>query len=463
MDITPGGIKSVSVFDPSSGTAVKVDAVRNLSYNEEDQYFTTGNGLRRIVGTRRMLSFECLDHENVKIIQDWADGTVDVQAVGLGVSHNIQWYEDSFVNITPITMAFGANNGYKVELVNNLRSASVYTNANLMQYQGWTDSTIGGVPDGWTLVTNSGTATGGSATVEWNSTTNEATITIRYGTVTGNNEFIYIRSPYIPLPMQDESVTLSATRVSYTINNYESDFSAGFDGWTKTTLSDTATIEDGIFGEDDVLKIYAEPTNQLHTIGRDDTANPANGGVMVFDYYIPSSNTNVDGIRVSDGSTWDASIDVTYDSWQTASYERSVWANDRVSLRLESNGSQTFTGAGPGDDIVYFKNIRFYTPFTDDAYDEARAQIEYRMYEWASPTTYTQLAERTIIPVDGGTEAIRVGDTRQLSSTGDVYAFAMWLSMNKLPSQNPSTIDVYQWVVKDPAIRSDGAITVTKY
>jgi hypothetical protein len=263
--------------------------------------------------------------------------------------------------------------------------------------------------------------------------------------------------------MQDESVTLSATRVSYTINNYESDFSAGFDGWTKTTLSDTATIEDGIFGEDDVLKIYAEPTSQIHSIGRDDTANPANGGVIVFDYYIPSSNTNVDGIRISDGSTWDVSIDVTYDSWQTASYERSVWGNDRVSLRLESNGSQTFTGAGPGDDIVYFKNIRFYTPFTDDAYDEARAQIEYRMYEWASPTTYTQLAERTIIPVDGGTESIRVGDTRQLSSTGDVYAFAMWLSMNKLPSQNPSTIDVYQWVVKDPAIRSDGAITVTKY
>jgi len=263
--------------------------------------------------------------------------------------------------------------------------------------------------------------------------------------------------------MQDEGVTLSVTRVSYTINNYESDFSAGFDGWTEGSLSDTATIEDGIFGEDDVLKIYAEPTNQLHGIGRDDTANPANGGVVVFDYYIPSSNTNVDGIRVSDDSTWDASIDVTYDSWQTASYERSVWGNDRVTLRLESNGSQTFTGAGPGDDIVYFKNIRFYTPFTDDAYDETFAQIEYRMRYWSSPTSFPQLTERTVIPIDGGTEPIRVGDTRYLSSTGDVYGFTYYISFNSQSYQSASTLDVYRLVVKDPAIRADGAITVTKY
>lgn len=200
MDITPGGIKTVSVFDPSSGSVVQIDAVRELSYDEEDQYFTTGNGLRRVVGTRRLLSFECLDHENVKILEDWADGTVDVNAVAIGLSHNVQFYENAFLNVVPVTRAFGANNGYRVEIMNNLRDASVYTNANLGWYKGWNDSTATGVPDGYVEESNAL-----NMSVSFNTSSSEATVVTTFD---GTSQYGWLYAE-IPIPVSGGQVTAS--------------------------------------------------------------------------------------------------------------------------------------------------------------------------------------------------------------------------------------------------------------
>jgi len=200
MDITPGGIKSVSVFDVNSSTVVQVDAVRGFEYSEEDQYFTTGNGLRRIVGTRRIMSFECLDHDSVQILKDWADSTVDVNAVAIGLSHNVQFYEDSFVNIVPITSSFGANNAYRVDVVNTLRDASAYTNANLAWYKGWNDSTATGVPDGY-----SEDDSAANMAVTFNATSFEATVDVDFDSPSQYG-WLYTE---IPIPVAGAQVTAS--------------------------------------------------------------------------------------------------------------------------------------------------------------------------------------------------------------------------------------------------------------
>jgi hypothetical protein len=140
------------------------------------------------------------------------------------------------------------------------------------------------------------------------------------------------------------------------VYRYFSDFSSVTDGWNATRATRTANI-DGIAGQDDCLRVYASSdANSTHYIGRSGTLVPNRWYRVSLDYYIPSGNTNVNGIRLATGATsevWD-----TIGSWTTASLIL-YYTNPSLVIYQLKNGSINFTGAGVvTDDLIYIKNIK---------------------------------------------------------------------------------------------------------
>ncbi|SEM75220.1 hypothetical protein SAMN04489760_14218 [Syntrophus gentianae] len=141
---------------------------------------------------------------------------------------------------------------------------------------------------------------------------------------------------------------------------YASDFSSGTDSWTPTRGTRTGNV-DGIAGVSDCLSFYASSdANTSHYIARSGTLIPYMYYKVILDYYIPSGNTNLDGIRV--GGTGTANALRATGSWVTDA-ESIIFTTTATSLIImaEANFNSSFTGAGStSDDLFYVKNIRVF-------------------------------------------------------------------------------------------------------
>jgi hypothetical protein len=87
---------------------------------------------------------------------------------------------------------------------------------------------------------------------------------------------------------------------------YTSDFSAGVDGWTGTSLTVAGNV-DGIGGRDNVLSITCTSTGSSGTPRADRTIFPAEDinkpGEIKIALYRPSSNTTITGLRLNNSSS----------------------------------------------------------------------------------------------------------------------------------------------------------------
>ncbi|SEM79108.1 hypothetical protein SAMN04489760_14815 [Syntrophus gentianae] len=141
---------------------------------------------------------------------------------------------------------------------------------------------------------------------------------------------------------------------------YTSDFSSGTDSWTPTRGTRTGNV-DSIAGVSDCLSFYASSdANTSHYIAKSGTLVPYMYYKVILDYYIPSGNTNLDGIRV--GGTGTANALRTTGSWVTDA-ESIIFTTTATSLIImaEANFNSSFTGAGSAsDDLFYIKNIRVF-------------------------------------------------------------------------------------------------------
>lgn len=152
----------------------------------------------------------------------------------------------------------------------------------------------------------------------------------------------------------------------------EKDYAQDVTGFDLTTLSDTVSvvngISDGTTSKDNVLKMYAEGSTQVHSIRNNDDAASLSGRLVrvEFDYYIPSAQTNVDSgvVRVGESSLTSFT---TVGSWTSESIDISdVTSNgvEGVQFRLRASAATSplnFLGAGdPNDDILYLTNIVVY-------------------------------------------------------------------------------------------------------
>jgi hypothetical protein len=145
--------------------------------------------------------------------------------------------------------------------------------------------------------------------------------------------------------------------VSVIANTYTSDFSAGVDGWSFTSECAVAGNIDSIGGLDDNLRLTSTATSSAHftaALGTlPDVGLPFSG---TLEYYYPSTNTVVDGVRFGSPSSGDFGTDEGQgsDTWHTLSFSGvSVSANGRIYMR--AGGSDVFSDA---DDVLYIRNIK---------------------------------------------------------------------------------------------------------
>ena len=142
---------------------------------------------------------------------------------------------------------------------------------------------------------------------------------------------------------------------------YTSDFSAGVDGWV--AFSSTGTVAgnvDGIGGEDDTLRFTLNTNAGVHAASISSVTTVGKRYRVAASVYVPSTNSNVDGlsIRSGGGSTAEfVNLDsITQDAWQNVSGEL-VAVDDEIRIYTKEGASSSQTDAG-GDDVFYIKNVK---------------------------------------------------------------------------------------------------------
>lgn len=140
---------------------------------------------------------------------------------------------------------------------------------------------------------------------------------------------------------------------------YTSDFSAGVDSHSAAGGAVAGNI-DSIGGENDTLRLTIDSSTGNHQILRSITSFTTVGKRYRFDadVYIPSTNTNVNGIEFnSDGSSGVNVINstTTTDAWVRLSGEL-IGSYSEYRFRMKSSGSYVFTGNGT--DVIYVKNVK---------------------------------------------------------------------------------------------------------
>ena len=159
--------------------------------------------------------------------------------------------------------------------------------------------------------------------------------------------------------MSDAEVRTAALNSTYDAF-YTSDFSAGADSWLTSQTTVDGNI-DSIAGVDDTLRIYASAVDTSHIFTRVNSTNLGKNIELTFDYYIPSANTNVDGIGLTFIGLGTLN---TLDTWTT--YTGSGTVSGNLDIYLLKAGVSSFAGAGSvADDLVYIKNFSLKVLDTD--------------------------------------------------------------------------------------------------
>jgi hypothetical protein len=138
---------------------------------------------------------------------------------------------------------------------------------------------------------------------------------------------------------------------------YTSDFSAGVDGFTAVSPGTLAGNIDSIGGQNDNLRLTVDSVSQPYYL-RNSPLTAGKRYSVTFDYYIPSTNSNVDGLEWWGGTS--AVVEEihspTLDTWGRASGEFTP-NNTTVYIYVTDGGSRTINDAG-GDDVLYIRNVR---------------------------------------------------------------------------------------------------------
>jgi hypothetical protein len=139
--------------------------------------------------------------------------------------------------------------------------------------------------------------------------------------------------------------------------SYSSNFSAGVDGWNATRGTLAANIDIG--GEVDALRFTLDTSNNTHIASLLAVTTIGKRYRISGKFYVASTNSHVDGLRISlDGGSQvikDYTSPAT-DTWVDFSHEVVAEQDDLYILPLD-NGSTTVNDTG-GDDVFYIKDVK---------------------------------------------------------------------------------------------------------
>jgi hypothetical protein len=146
--------------------------------------------------------------------------------------------------------------------------------------------------------------------------------------------------------------------VNENINFYNSDYSAGNDGWTTTGSGNRDGNIDGIGGRDDNLR-FTSTSSDITTnsyLRKNSILEEGSKYTVTFDFYIPSSNNRLNEIASIQigGQTIDLSSLTALDQWVSASATSTTAATaTNIIIRWEDSSE---SGDATGD-VAYIRNV----------------------------------------------------------------------------------------------------------
>lgn len=211
---------------------------------------------------------------------------------------------------------------------------------------------------GTATITGAGAASNGTPNVFVVTVAGTVTITIDTATV------VWLTPGAIPgsyfagaAAIGDELVTDGGFDAVTATNSYTSDFSAGVDGWSGGAGAAAGNI-DAIGGENDWLKLTVDGTNAAHPLIKATTFTIGNCYRVRFKYYIPSGQSNIDGIRLMYGNGLAAYSTIYNTLDAVTSFDFYVNSAEASGIRINptDGGSTNFQDAG-ADDVFYIKDV----------------------------------------------------------------------------------------------------------
>ena len=142
----------------------------------------------------------------------------------------------------------------------------------------------------------------------------------------------------------------------------DSDFSAGTDSYLAGNSTVAGNI-DSIGGVDDTLRLTIDTTSNSHFAYKSNLFTRGKRYRVGFDFFVPSSNTALDGISVLIGTsnaTVLGAATPTPDTWTSFSAEAVANASanaDRLLIYATDGGVTSFSDGGAGTDVFYIKNV----------------------------------------------------------------------------------------------------------
>lgn len=202
----------------------------------------------------------------------------------------------------------------------------------------------------------------------------------------GTAIYIYFNNQVAEIQVDDVSLKPIGLVAEYDFDNlgtldgvaeYSSDFSAGVDGWTQHNEVTVAGNIDGIGTAPDIrndcLRVTMTTNNGTHIVKRaTPTLTIGRWYTLSFDYYIPSSNSDMDGMRL-----YNSAGTVAYSNWLE---ETDAWTSVTVSFQasIYNTGFWFYFGDGQvldfadagADDVAYFRNVELIHYVVDNTDNE---------------------------------------------------------------------------------------------
>ena len=142
---------------------------------------------------------------------------------------------------------------------------------------------------------------------------------------------------------------------------YTSDFSAGVDSFSGTFITLAGNI-DNVALVDDTLRGTISPLSAGdHPFFRLNFLDVGRTYILEYDFYIPSGNSHLDGLRATFSSGGSSNIitqddSPSLDTW-THAYGVGVTTSDDLYFYPQDGGDVNINDTG-GDDLIYIKNIQ---------------------------------------------------------------------------------------------------------
>ncbi len=188
-----------------------------------------------------------------------------------------------------------------------------------------------------------------------------------------NKEIDTIRYNYLNLP--ERIVRADGSHITYTydamgnklgsktveigdVERHRADFGRGRDGWSPFGAS-VETVAGSVLGESGVLRVRAAPGHSNRYLYRFDEGLYEQRARITTLVYIPTTNTHINGVRLSvDGAAHSTDLSAA-ERWQELSFELPADHHRQVRLHLTEDGLLRSHATGAvDDDLIYVRDIR---------------------------------------------------------------------------------------------------------